>query len=381
MTDPVDILIAGGGLAGGLVALAMLERRPDVRVVVVEQGERFGGQHVWSFFDTDVDAEAKALLQPLISQHWPDHDIAFPKRARTIRIGYNSVRSSRLDDVLRARLAPSAYRLNSPIAEVSADHIVLAGGERIDAGLVLDARGPTAMDGLTLGWQKFVGHTYRFAEPHGCQRPMIMDGTVRQQDGYRFIYLLPFSPTELMIEDTYYSEGADLDEKVLGGELDRFATRYGTFEQVDAERGVLPVVIEGEIASLWETAAATPIGIRGGFFHPTTGYSLPDAARLALLLSAQREFTVAAIKQMLKRYAETLWGERRFFQLLNRMLFRAATPDERYRVLEHFYRLPEATIGRFYAADLTMGDKLRILTGTPPVPIGRALGAMRRQAA
>jgi lycopene beta-cyclase len=58
------------------------------------------------------------------------------------------------------------------------------------------------------------------------------------------------------------------------------------------------------------------------------------------------------------------------------MLFRAADPAERYRVLEHFYRLDPALIERFYAARSTMADKLRILSGRPPVPIGRALAAM-----
>jgi lycopene beta-cyclase len=63
------------------------------------------------------------------------------------------------------------------------------------------------------------------------------------------------------------------------------------------------------------------------------------------------------------------------------MLFHAAEPRLRYRVLEHFYRLPEAVIARFYAARLTRLDKLRILSGRPPVAIGRAIAAMRGKAA
>ena len=62
--------------------------------------------------------------------------------------------------------------------------------------------------------------------------------------------------------------------------------------------------------------------------------------------------------------------------MLDRMLFRAAEPEERYRVLEHFYRLDPRLVGRFYAGRSTMTDKARILTGKPPVPIGRAIGAI-----
>jgi lycopene beta-cyclase len=63
------------------------------------------------------------------------------------------------------------------------------------------------------------------------------------------------------------------------------------------------------------------------------------------------------------------------------MLFRAAEPSQSYRVLEHFYRLPPETIARFYAAQLTTMDKVRILSGKPPVPIGKALSAIFGKAA
>ena len=70
------------------------------------------------------------------------------------------------------------------------------------------------------------------------------------------------------------------------------------------------------------------------------------------------------------------WKDRHFYQLLNRMLFRAAEPAMRYRVLEHFYRLDPATIERFYAAGSTIWDKVRIMSGRPPVPIAKALAQL-----
>ena len=75
----------------------------------------------------------------------------------------------------------------------------------------------------------------------------------------------------------------------------------------------------------------------------------------------------------------------RFFRFLNRMLFRASKPEERYKVLQRFYGLSEPLIERFYAGRLTWKDKLRILIGKPPVPVTKALynfgekAFMRRQ--
>ena len=55
-----------------------------------------------------------------------------------------------------------------------------------------------------------------------------------------------------------------------------------------------------------------------------------------------------------------------FERMLTRMLFNAADPPQRWRVMQRFYRLPEPLIERFYAGRLTALDKLRIVTGKPP---------------
>ena len=375
------IIIAGGGLAGCLAAIALAKRRPDVDFLLVEQGAQFGGKHTWSFFDTDVPAELKWVLEDVQALHWPAHEIRFPKRQRTIPIGYNSINSAGLDEATRRLLRPDQYRLGQGISAVGPAGITLEGGERIEGDAVIDARGPMAMPALDLGWQKFVGRTYRFGQPHGVRLPVIMDGCVSQRDGYRFIYQLPLSETELLIEDTYYSAGPDLDRSELRSGLDKVAATFGEARQIDEEEGILPIVIDGRVESLWQAAAAIPFGLRGGFFHPTTGYSLPDAVANAALLAEQRDFSAVALGTVYRHRAVRQWRDRNFYQLLNRMLFRGTDPDRSYRVLEHFYRLPPPVIARFYAARLTSLDKLRILSGRPPVPIGRALMALRRRAA
>jgi lycopene beta-cyclase len=70
------------------------------------------------------------------------------------------------------------------------------------------------------------------------------------------------------------------------------------------------------------------------------------------------------------------WRQRGFFRLLNRMLFMAGPADRRWAVMQRFYRLREPLIQRFYAANLTTWDRLRIVSGKPPVPLGEALRAL-----
>ena len=74
------------------------------------------------------------------------------------------------------------------------------------------------------------------------------------------------------------------------------------------------------------------------------------------------------------------WRRSRFDRLLARMLFRAADPPERYRILQRFYRLSPALIARFYAGQSTLADRVRILAGRPPVSMWRALRALKGKA-
>jgi lycopene beta-cyclase len=145
------------------------------------------------------------------------------------------------------------------------------------------------------------------------------------------------------------------------------------------ETGVLPIVLGGDVEGFWREAGGVPLsGMAAMLCHHTTGYSLPDAVRLADLVAAMPDLSSAYVAVAIREFALRRWREQGFFRLLNRMMFEAAEPDERYRTLQHFYGLPEPLIARFYAGRLTAGDRLRLLAGRPPVPVGRALRVMLR---
>jgi lycopene beta-cyclase len=379
------LLIAGGGLAGCLAALALAEKRPDVPVLLVEEGERFGGNHLWSFFDGDVEEEDRWLVDPLIAQRWPGYYVAFPGHSRKLRTGYQSIRSEDLDARVRAVLRPDQYRLGTKIVAVRENELVLQNGERVRADGVLDARGAANLSLLELGWQKFVGREYRFERPHRVDMPVVMDATVDQLDGYRFVYCLPFDEHRMLIEDTYYSDGAELDQEAIGARIDAYVAQRGWGEGVveRSESGVLPVALGGDIDAFLRMGGARvgKLGLRGALFHPTTGYSLPDAIRTAMLLTQQRNFSGTALADLLTGHSAQLWRRRDFYRTLNAMLFRAAEPAERYKVLERFYRLSPAIVSRFYAGKSGMMDKMRILSGKPPVPLGKAIDVLRTRPA
>ena len=375
-----DVLLVGGGLTSSLIALRLRRARPTLRIILLEREQRIGGEHTWCHFATDVSAEIADWLAPLIVTAWAGYEVRFPGHARTLPTSYRAITSARLDSVVGALLGPDAW-LGVEAAEVKAERVRLADGRRLAAPLIIDARGPRRSLRLALGWQKFLGREVRLAAPHGLERPIVMDATVAQLDGYRFLYVLPIAPDRLLIEDTRYSDGPALDRPALSAAIDAYAARQGwSIAAVEREEdGVLPIALAGDIDAYWDEqtpGAAADAGLRAALFHPTTGYSLPDAARQAELVAALPELTTAAARAALVALSKAEWRRRGYYRLLNRMLFRAAPPDQRYRVLERFYRLPHPLVERFYAARLTFADKARILMGKPPVPIAAALACL-----
>ena len=377
-TAPVDLAILGGGLAGGLVALALSLRRPELRLAVIEEGS-VGGNHVWSSFGRDVEPAHEWLVAPLISYRWPAYDVNFPAHRRTLATPYRSITSERFAAVLAERVPATAF-VCGRVSVAEPDRVELADGREIRAAAVLDARGPGDASSLELGWQKFVGQTLHTEAPHGVVRPMVMDATVPQTDGYRFVYLLPFGPHEIFVEDTYYSDSMALDRPRLQARIAAYANQRGwrVTGHSRLESGVLPVVLGGDFQAYWRSTGTVlaKAGMRAGLFHPTTGYSLPDAVRLATRIAGAADLRQPALVELTHRHAAEAWAGRGFYRALDTMLFRAAQPDRRYQVLERFYRLGPDLIARFYAAESRRTDQLRILAGRPPVPIGRAMRSL-----
>ncbi|MBK9010099.1 lycopene beta-cyclase CrtY [Novosphingobium sp.] len=379
MSSTLPLVIVGGGLAGALAAVRLAERRPELPLLLVDAGKTIGGNHTWSFFDSDVPAGSQALVASLRPVRWPRHRVRFPGRERELAVAYNSIAAPALDALVRARLPQSALRLGARAARITAEGIELADGEWIAARGVIDARGPHgAMPGLDLGWQKFVGIEFEAAAPEpDCAT--VMDACLPQIDGYRFVYVLPFGPDRVLVEDTYYSDAPDLDGDEVARRVRALAAERGLGGyELRRETGVLPILIGGDPQRFWPAEdPVARLGLAGGFFHATTGYSFSLALRLADELSMlEGDFTGAELARWTRERFLRHWRETRYFRMLNRMLFRAARPEERWRVFAHFYRLPPQRIARFYAGQLTALDRMRILSGRPPVSIGAALKAL-----
>ena len=386
-----DLVIVGGGLAGGLLALALHTYAPKCNFLLIEHGKTFGGNHRWSWFASDLPEGGHNLLSAFAQIFWDEgYDIAFPDYSRTLPTAYCSLSSADFHNGLVNHLPPERLMLETRVASLDAGGVTLGDGRRIKAGRVVDCRHFRPSARLAGGWQVFLGQHFKLEAPHGLTRPIIMDAQVDQVaphgngGAYRFVYVLPLSDDEVFIEDTYYADQPRLDADILRGRVAAYVRAQGwKGEVIGEETGVLPVISGGDFAAAQAEIAIPGVaiaGARGGFSHPLTSYTLPfavdNALAIARLMARQPDVSGEALAAFCEARARKHWRRMGYYRLLSRMLFEAAKPEERVVVFQHFYALSGGLVERFYAGQSTWPDRLRILYGKPPVSVGRAMRAL-----
>lgn len=351
----MKITIIGGGLWGGMLAWMLSKKCPDAEFVLYEESENLGGNHTWSFHKGDLSEKDFELIRPLITYSWPSYKVRFPAYSRDVYLPYCTITSEHFNKVLKQHI-PQIIT-NTKMTEMP-------------EGIVFDLRG-SKYDG-ECGYQKFTGLEITTKEPHGMDNPVIMDATVSQIDGFRFIYYLPFSHERILIEDTRYSNTASLDSSELIREILQVIHQNGwsVKEIIREEAGILPIPF-----SMTEQTFSGRIFKPQNVFHDTTGFSLPDAVRMSSLITST-DLTETEISKALNSYIHERQKHRRFFILLNKLMFQAASQQDRYKPLEFFYRSSTEQISKFYRGELNLLDRFRFFAGKPPVRLNRALGVL-----
>lgn len=378
----LDVVIVGGGLAGGLTALTYLAQFPERSVRLVDSKMNLGGQRTWLFHEADVSAPALEFLKPMISQTWDSATVQFPRAERKLTGPFHVIRSENFSRAVQDMLGDEVLRLGVKANKITDSIVQLDDGTELEAKCVFDARG---IDELptpdTNGFRKHAGYDVTLEDPHGLVAPVLMDATCPQLDGFRFFRLIPWDEKKLLVEETFYSDSPELNFDRISKSVRSYIERRGwKIKSIDKEeKSVCPLPLTSESIKVSVTGEPLPIGSRAGYFHATTADGLVDATRFAELITKipqnpkVTEFTTAAARDTLSRLRRPWLSRQRFYRLINRLLFQATEPSLRYTIFQSFYALPEDTINRFTSGKTTWADRVRILGGKSPVPLSVAM--------
>ncbi|TMJ20486.1 MAG: lycopene beta-cyclase CrtY [Alphaproteobacteria bacterium] len=363
------ILIAGGGMAGCLAALAMARTRPEVPLLIVEERETFGGEGHRLFAQDELGPEGTALIDPIAPALWPGFYLAFPDLARKMKGAWGDLDAQSLHRAMVATLAHGQYRLGTKVVAVRDDALVLDGGETVKAEGAIDARGAANLSALELLYEARLERDYRFGAPHGVDRPVLIDATVDQGAGLRYFECVPLSEDRMAIADICISERSQGDEQA-GARIDAYVkARPWSRPETLAERAAArPLPFGGDFSAFWRLGGArvAKIGLRGGFIHPVTGRAVGDAARTALLLARHQSFAGPALQDAFEVEAKQLWKKREPARSIVRAIGDAPA-EARPALAKRLYGLDGALLDRLFADRpglLDRGRLQRALRGT-----------------
>jgi lycopene beta-cyclase len=142
--------------------------------------------------------------------------------------------------------------------------------------------------------QHFIGWFIKTKEPaFNPDQATFMDFSVEQKGNTRFMYVLPTSPTEALLEYTLFSKDL-LPESEYKSAIQKYIKQLGItdFEIIEKEKGNIPMTSY----KFWKqnTKNIIHIGSAGGWTKASTGYTFRNATKkakaLVHFLSVENDF-------------------------------------------------------------------------------------------
>ncbi|MEI6626616.1 MAG: lycopene cyclase family protein [Thermoleophilia bacterium] len=279
-------LILGAGLAGLSLADALLRQGVRSPIVIADAREDFTNDRTWGFWDVHPHP-----YRGLVEQRWSEWSFrsgATSYRQSSLSAPYCYLPADRFyeDVVSRLNAAPNcSLLLGTTIGDVheeGAGVTVETSAGDLSASHLFDAmgtRGPTwpsavPQPGPGVLCQRFLGWFLTTTEPvfdPSCVT--LMDFDVTPNGELHFVYVLPFSSTRALVEDT--TIGLDgIPPNQHREELQRYlGHRYGlTTWQVEREE-VASIPMLHVNRSEPSSKRLIPVGTAAGTVRPSSGYA------------------------------------------------------------------------------------------------------------
>jgi lycopene beta-cyclase len=368
-----DVIIAGAGLSGLSLAVALLDAGlpEDARVMLVDPRETLSGaDRTWCFFDLVPHAFESAITHRW--SRWRVRNGAAEVLRSAPGIAYCTIPGERFYELALERLVAAGQRIELVLG-VTVEHLEDRGAHVdvhtsagvLRARLAMDSRPPSltraADDGNDVNLlQHFRGRVVRSTEPvFEADTATLMDFDVSQADGIHFIYVLPFDAHTALVESTFFTE-RPLPDAVYEAAIDTWLARRRpgvVFQTISHESGVIPMTTEPFDA--WPSPRIVRIGTAGGHVKPSSGYAFLAVQRFV------REFAPRVVSALrvdgcaeppAARSPRTIALDTIFLSYLRSRPERA--PDTFYRLFE---RVPPAVLARFLSDTGTLADDLTVM--------------------
>lgn len=136
MTFQADVVVAGPGVAPGLVALVLAEREPSLRVALLTADAEIGGNNLDLILPRRLPERFQQLLAPIIVAEWERSLVNLPESSAVLAEPVQLVDPVQLWLQLAERIDPAAMITGCAGFEQIEDQLCWAGGEIACAKLI-----------------------------------------------------------------------------------------------------------------------------------------------------------------------------------------------------------------------------------------------------
>ena len=363
----VDYTFIGFGAANCLLLKKLIECESlnGKSIAIIEPSSKNKNDRTFCFWSTTAEIEA-LRLDKLISTSWKKISINKSKAETIEPFIYAHIKGLDLYTETQRLLTTinSSYYTESFQGEpvVCSDHIELTLSEvLLKTKFVFDSRPPLfsiPANNQSLLYQSFYGWEIETTEySFDNETATLMDFNIPQNESCQFMYILPFSKKNALVEVTRFG-----NEPITEEESNELLEAYLANNSIDyticaTEHGVIPMAstpLQNEdFGPLW-----IKTGARANMIKPSTGYAFLAMAHDASLIVQNLENQEPIIRKKTKKR----------FQLYDRLLLKIldkkdAKGSKIFSTL--FEKIPAAKVLLFMSEKTHVGQELSIFSKLP----------------
>lgn len=297
--ESFDLIIIGAGASGLFLADRLISDPyfKDHRILLIEKGDKKKNDRTWCFWE-----KGAGPLDSIVHKQWEQLRFAAAGMEAVSEIEpyrYKMIRGIDFYDhyLPKVRAASNFKYLQTDVKtleETDTNVCVQTGAGSFVAKQVFnsiyDPKKPYQQEKFPVLQQHFLGWRVRtegnFFDP---ETATFMDFSVPQNGNTRFMYILPFSSDEALLEYTLFS-GEFLPKKEYEEAIRDYLENLGvrSYEILETEQGSIPMTCYPFPGS--EGGRIHGIGMAGGWAKPSTGYTFYNAwKKSAAVVSALKK--------------------------------------------------------------------------------------------
>lgn len=371
-----DYIIIGAGASGLLLADAIGQDDffNDKKILLLDKDAKNTNDRTWCFWE-----KGKGQFDEIVHKQWSQIYFGGQQFSKTFEIApytYKMIKGIDFYNLYLNRISTYSnitfkQETVMSVKDETENVIVITDNASYKVGKVFNSifdykvtRHQTKYPVLQ---QHFIGWFIKTDKPiFNADEAKFMDFSIPQKGNTRFMYVLPFSETEGLVEYTLFSE-----ERLPKEEYEDAIKQYiehhlncSTFKVTDTEKGSVPMTCY----NFWKhnSKSIMNIGMAGGWAKASTGYTFMSSAtkvpKIIDFIKSEKPFSDLKLKNKFWYYdllfLDVLHQQNEMGHDVFQSLFMKRKPQE---------------IFRFLGEQSTFWEDIKIMSGPKPIPFIKAL--------